>query len=88
MCTSPCVTCVGAATSCSSCIDGFTKKGWKCLNNTYVGFNIVFSADPSSVFTNIDSVISDLLTVGQKNNGSFSQDSLTFTGLKQGSTIS
>jgi hypothetical protein len=39
-CESPCATCIGSTTYCSSCVTGFTKKGWKCQNNTYVGFKI------------------------------------------------
>jgi len=86
-CTSPCVTCIGASTFCSSCITGFSKVGWKCLNNTYVGFTIVLNADPSYVLTNVDSIINGLLSVAQQGNGSITQGSITFTSFQSGSTI-
>lgn len=87
MCASPCLTCIGASTSCSSCIDGFTKKGWKCLNNTYVGFTIVFNAEPSFVLENIDSIVASFLAMAQRTNGNVDLGSVTFDSFKQGSTI-
>jgi hypothetical protein len=86
-CSSPCLTCIGSSTSCSSCIDGFTKKGWKCLNNTYVGFSIVFNADPTTVFNNIDSIVSSFLEMAKKTNSNVDLSSVTFDSFKQGSTI-
>lgn len=32
-CTSPCKTCSGSPTYCTSCNEGFTKKNWMCENN-------------------------------------------------------
>lgn len=86
-CTSPCLTCIGSSTSCSSCIDGATKKGWKCLNNTYVGFSLVLNADPASVLGSIDSIVSSFVDMAKKSNPNIDISSVTFDSFKQGSTI-
>jgi hypothetical protein len=56
-CQSPCVTCLGVATYCTSCVSGFTKKGWKCQNNTYVKFTFTLNDVPQNVLTNIDGLV-------------------------------
>lgn len=43
-CTSPCLTCSGSQTDCTSCVSGFTKKGWKCESNLNTGFVIKLTA--------------------------------------------
>jgi hypothetical protein len=35
-CVSPCATCQGSPNYCLSCVDGYTKKSWKCQSNQYV----------------------------------------------------
>jgi hypothetical protein len=42
-------------------VDGFTKQGWNCRNNTYVGFTIVLGDTPSNILANIDTIIADIL---------------------------
>lgn len=55
-CQSPCATCLGVATYCTSCVSGFTKKGWKCQNNTYVQFRFTLGGTPDNVLSSIDSI--------------------------------
>ena len=42
-CTSPCLTCHGTSTYCTSCVDGFTKTNWKCQNNINIGFSFTLT---------------------------------------------
>ena len=61
-CTSPCRTCSGTTTYCTSCVDGFTKKNWMCENNVNVGFRLTLGTDdPALVLRNIDLLIISLL---------------------------
>jgi len=45
MCNIPCLECRGTASTCISCISGFTRIGWKCQKNEYVGFTITLQAN-------------------------------------------
>jgi hypothetical protein len=85
-CLSPCATCYGTSTYCTTCISGFTKNGWKCQNNTHISFTITLSgATTSSVVTNIDSIISALLQyLGQS---STNVDVITIQSIVAGSAI-
>jgi hypothetical protein len=60
-CQSPCETCLGIASYCTSCVTGFTKKGWKCQNNTYVKFKFTLNDVPLNVLNNIDALVQQIL---------------------------
>lgn len=45
-CLFPCLTCVDTAEYCTSCATGFTKNGWKCVNDTKVKFTITITETP------------------------------------------
>ena len=62
-CSSPCATCLGSTTYCLTCVAGFTKKGWKCQNNTYAGFAFTLSDTPENVLGNIDYIVGRLLVI-------------------------
>ena len=61
-CATPCKTCSGSITYCTSCVDGFTKKNWVCENNVNVGFSLILgTTDPAEVLNKIDKLIESLL---------------------------
>lgn len=62
-CQSPCAKCSGVVKHCTSCISGFSKEGWKCLNNTRIAFTLTLGGNVAAVLTNIDAIISALLTM-------------------------
>jgi hypothetical protein len=66
-------------------VSGYTKNGWKCQNNTYVGFTIVLNSDPASVLNNIDAIVDGLVAL--TNSNSTDASSITFTSIQQGSTV-
>jgi len=83
-CASPCATCLGSSTFCQTCITNYTKIGWKCQSNNYVGFTFVLNADAASVMNNIDAIYSQM--AGISGNSSNTGD-ITFTSITSGSTI-
>ena len=50
-CESPCLTCVDHPWLCLSCISGFTKKGWMCLNDSHLAFNFTLSANSATILS-------------------------------------
>lgn len=62
-CISPCLTCAGVPNYCTSCVSGYTKRGWKCQNDNYVGFTLKFPANSVSDIKGIvDSIVTAILT--------------------------
>jgi len=84
-CQSPCLSCIGSPTYCASCETGFTKQGWKCRNNTYVGFTIVLGDTPANILASIDSIVTALLTILKEN--STNVQAITFNTISSGSTV-
>jgi hypothetical protein len=83
-CTSPCQTCYGAQTYCTSCVGGFTKVGWKCQSNLNVGFSITLNAGSvAAVLNTIDLIVTQLLTLMGISNTK--TDLITFKSFKFGS---
>lgn len=68
-CKSPCATCSGDPSYCLTCLAGYTKKFWKCDNNTFVKFTLVLSGadvNTSQVLLNIDAlIVSLLISIGE-----------------------
>ena len=60
-CKSPCATCLGSTTYCTSCVTGFTKQSWMCQNNTRITLTIVLNDAASSILNNIDAVVAGIL---------------------------
>jgi hypothetical protein len=57
-CISPCLTCYGAQTYCTTCVSGFTKMGWKCQSNLNVGFRIIINANSlPNVLSSVDRIV-------------------------------
>jgi len=63
----------------------FTKIGWKCQSDSYVGFNLVLNADPVTVMNNIDAIVEQMAAIS--NNSSVNADAITFISIQFGSTI-
>ena len=62
-CQPPCATCLGIPTYCTTCIDGFTKRGWKCQNNTYVKFTFTLNGGPEVILNDIDNIVQIILRI-------------------------
>ncbi len=73
------------ATYCLTCASGFTKKGWKCQNNSYTGFKFTLADTPENVLANIDNIVTALLTI--LNVSTSNVDVITFNSITSGSTI-
>ena len=43
-CQPPCLTCHGLATRCIDCVEGYSKKGWKCVSERKVIFKVTLDA--------------------------------------------
>jgi hypothetical protein len=84
-CQSPCATCLGVATYCTSCMSGFTKKGWKCQNNTYVKFTFTLNDVPQNVLTNIDALVQLILRTCGENSTNI--DAVTFNIIQSRPTV-
>lgn len=84
-CQSPCASCLGIPTYCTSCVSGFTKKGWKCQNNTYVQFNMTLNDDPANIMNNIDVIVQQLLRICGESTSNV--DAVTFDRINTGSTL-
>lgn len=84
-CVSPCATCIGSPTYCTSCVSGFTKQGWKCQNNTYVGFTLVLNTLATNVLGNIDTIVDQIVALDTTNMTDTS--SITFISILDGSAI-
>lgn len=83
-CLSPCQTCYGTQTYCTTCVSGYTKVGWKCQSNLNVGFSITLNAiSVAIVLNNIDSIVSQILTLIGAN--TTNTDLITFKSFKLGS---
>jgi hypothetical protein len=83
-CTSPCASCSGVATSCTSCLSGYTLTGWKCQNNTYVNFKIILLDSPENILGNVDSVTTGILSACGLNTSN--TNAVTYESIKNGST--
>jgi hypothetical protein len=84
-CSSPCATCLGVTDYCLSCVDGYTKKGWKCQNNKYVGFVFTLSDTPENILNNVDYIVVLLLSITRQN--STNVQAITFDYIRSGSTV-
>ena len=62
-CESPCASCVDEPWLCLSCISGFTKKGWMCLNDSHLTFNFTLSASSATILNEIDNVTEGLFSL-------------------------
>lgn len=57
---------MNSASYCLSCVSDFTKKGWKCLSNSYIQFNVVLSktgVSDSQILLDIDTIINQILII-------------------------
>lgn len=79
LCVAPCLTCSGTTTYCTSCVDGYTKKGWKCQSNINVGFSFTVTANVAQILGKIDEIVSQLLGILGLN--STQVDLITFTAI-------
>jgi hypothetical protein len=66
-------------------VSGFTKKGWKCRNNTYVGFTIVLGDSPANILANIDTIVAAILQKLGLNTTNV--QAITFSRIASGSTV-
>jgi hypothetical protein len=66
-------------------VTGFTKKGWKCQNNTYVGFKIEILSTESNILSALDLIIAALLAMVGENPAN--THTITFETITTGSTI-
>ena len=62
-CKSPCASCIDEPWFCLSCVSGFTKKGWMCLNDSHLTFNFTLSARPLTILSEIDNVTDGLFSL-------------------------
>lgn len=62
-CQSPCATCEESQVQCTSCMPGFTRKGWKCLSASGMGFEFVLNAAAMTVLADIDNIVTSILTI-------------------------
>lgn len=86
-CTSPCLTCYGSQVYCTSCVSGYTKSGWKCQSNLYVGFTLVLTnTNLTSVLSSVDSIVIALLSK-LKVSDTKKVDLITFNSFKAGSVV-
>jgi len=46
---------------CTDCLEGYTRKVWKCQIDNYVKFSFTLNTDATGFITNLDSFIGDLL---------------------------
>ena len=60
-CASPCLTCLGSSDFCLSCEPGFDPIGWKCQQQNYVLFSLLFSEAPAAVLADVDNIVTSLL---------------------------
>ena len=77
---------------CTSCVPGYTKRGWKCRNNVYVSFTFVISVTLTIAVGDIDSIVVAiyLIIFPQMSNFSSSTYDTSFIdleGLASGSTV-
>ena len=84
-CQSPCATCEGSPTYCTSCTGGFTRKNWKCRNNTYIGFSFVLNSDQATILASIDNIVLGILSIMGMNSSSIG--AVTFDVIASGSTV-
>jgi hypothetical protein len=66
-------------------MSGFTKKGWKCQNNTHVKFTFTLNDVPLNVLTNIDALVQQILRTCGENIANI--DAVTFNTIQSGSTV-
>jgi hypothetical protein len=81
-CQSPCLACGKSASECLSCVDGFSKEGWKCISDIRVIFGLLFDADIRAFIRAISefrAFLTSLLSL------SIPDDSITLTLLESGS---
>jgi hypothetical protein len=64
---------------------GFTKKGWKCQNNTHVKFSFTLNDIPVNVLGNIDGLVLQILRACGENTTNV--DAVTFDIVQSGSTL-
>jgi hypothetical protein len=81
-CESPCLACENSASSCLSCVDGFSKEGWKCISDIQVKFDLLIDAEIQVFLQKISefrAFLASLLSL------TISEDSITLTLLESGS---
>jgi len=84
-CQSPCATCLGIPTYCTSCISGYTKKSWKCQSNIYLKFRITLNDIPANILNDIDNIVQHILRGCGENITNVA--AVTFETIVNGSTI-
>lgn len=84
-CKSPCAACLGTDNYCLSCVNGFTKKGWKCQNNSYCSFNITLANNTEVILQDIDNITIGLLAA--INESTANVEVITYNSISSGSTI-
>ena len=67
-CKSPCATCEGSASHCTSCLSGFTRKGRICESSTGgMGFSFVLETAPSNALNITDNITTGILSILEQN---------------------
>lgn len=66
-CLFPCLTCIGIVDYCTSCATGFTKYGWKCVNNTKIKFTMTLTNTPEQTLSQVQDLTKSILrAAGEK----------------------
>lgn len=74
---------MGNANTCTSCISGFSLKGWKCVSNFNFGVKIVLSVTLENFYENYQGFLLFLANIVSSTN----VNSITVNSIIQGSTI-
>lgn len=66
---------------------GYTKRGWKCQNDNYVGFTLEFPNPytSTSILAIIDDIVNAILTAAGQTNLEEKKDQVTIFTIKDGS---
>lgn len=84
-CRFPCLTCIGVDDYCTSCTTGFTRNGWKCVNNTKIKFAMTLTDNPEQTLGKIQDLTKQILkAAGEKEEDS---DRVTYENIVKGSTV-
>ncbi len=84
-CVSPCATCEGSPKYCTSCVDGYTRRKWKCQNNLFVGFRFTLDDTVENILADIDTIVDALLQILNMNSTDI--EAITFESIEAGSTL-
>lgn len=67
-CYYPCESCINTRSTCTSCVEGFTKYGWKCMSTFNYGASILLQSNQTNFNDNYQAFLLQLASAMQTQN--------------------